>query len=100
MARAAVARNAPATAARRYQLFLARMDMATSEWSGRIAYNNVLYGYTIPSSNVLAVGYYSDRITSDPAARARHRHAGRCEPERRYFRRLVAVPNGSRRRQS
>src|SRR5258708_24449131 len=120
MTRAAVARTAPARAARLNQLFVARTDMVTSEWSGRTPYyaehptitcymDMAFRAATCQEScwfRMLAPRGRRDHgngggarfsatpskeAASPPPAGARDRDAGRRQPERRYLRGLVAL---------
>src|ERR1700747_2623807 len=118
MHRATVARAVAATATRRNQPRLPQMNMILSTREARRQTDNVLYVYAIPIvilpviaaarklSNVTGCHVASrcceavgGGIPANAAARARHRHAGRREPERRHLRRMAALTDGSRRRQ-
>ena len=101
MHKATVARAVAVTATRRNQLCLAQMNMIISTREARKQTNNVLYVYAIPivilpagaavrkQSHVTGSPIASRRgdgiaggTAADIAARARHRHAGRRQPER------------------
>src|SRR6201987_3071017 len=116
MHRATVARAVAATATRRNQPRLPQMNMILSTREARKQTDNVLYVYAIPIvilpviaaarklSNV--TGCHVARrccegvgggIPANAAAGARHRHAGRREPEWLQLRQMSLFKEGSRR---
>src|SRR6516162_4412049 len=118
MHKATVPKAVAATATRRNQLRAAQMNMILSIREARIPMDNVLYVYAIPIVILPAVAavrklldvtgcHIASRGCDGAAggnlpygaARARHRDAGRREPERRHLWRMAARPDGSRRGQ-